>query len=693
MRNDVALRDQPGHPALPFGGGRGPDSDSVDLADVVRTVRRQWRAFFVFLALGVLGALAITLFAPRRYTGKATVLARPAAAGGASLLGRMTGIGDLLGGVGGLGGSSSLETELQLLRSRVLAGEVVDSLKLQFRVREPAGVPPAVLVVGHELARSFKPRRYDFERTADGSYRVRGDSVARTATPGHAVQLDVGSVTLQRDGLPASFALQLFDREDAITRVGKRLEATKSGGEVARVIYTGDDPVTAAAVPNLLVGAYLERRRTVDRGANQRRVEYVAAQVDSTAAELSRAERELRRQQEASGVFDAEVSDATLIESAASLRNQLIQLQVDEASLKQILARAERGELGSRDLAAYPAFIRGSSVSPLATQLSDLEIQRTRLLERRTERDPEVQTLDQSIASVSAAIVAMARSYADATTRQREEMQQRLDSVQRTILALPAANERVGRLQRDVLRLTQLYTALQAQLVEARLGAIGEGGDVRQIDVAAVPKEPSFPQPLLTMGLGTAGGLVVGIIAALFVGWFGRWLRDPWEVERVTGITAERFRPDVPLLVGGGAAPRTVLVVPLDERARARAVAEGLARTAATRSHSVTLLDLSGSDASASGNGSAPAVIATTRNIDELEQQNHTTVVQLPSLTSDTALAALREDRPVLLVAPPGPVDRNRLAAAVDTLRRLRVPCAGIVMSDGDRRARQRPLS
>jgi Mrp family chromosome partitioning ATPase len=76
-----------------------------------------------------------------------------------------------------------------------------------------------------------------------------------------------------------------------------------------------------------------------------------------------------------------------------------------------------------------------------------------------------------------------------------------------------------------------------------------------------------------------------------------------------------------------------------------------------------------------------------------MEQQNGMTVVQLPALTSDATIAALREDRPVLLVAAPGPVDRSRLAAAVDTLRRLHVPCAGIVMSDGERRVRARPIA
>jgi hypothetical protein len=248
---------------------------------------------------------------------------------------------------------------------------------------------------------------------------------------------------------------------------------------------------------------------------------------------------------------------------------------------------------------------------------------------------------------------------------------------------LPAAAERGGRLQRDVLRLSQIYTALEAQLVEARLAAIGEGGDLRQVDVAVPARHPAFPRPFLTMGLGTAGGLLTGLVAALFLGWFGRWLRDPVEIERAIGISAQRFESEGPLLVSAAPTTRSVLVVPLSAQADTATVAERLARTARQRSISAAVVDLASNHA---GNGSQPLDPARVGTLlDELEQANGTAIVQLPGLMSDVTMAALRDTRPVVLVAPPGPVDRMRLAQAVDTLRRMQVPCAGVVISDPPR--------
>jgi uncharacterized protein involved in exopolysaccharide biosynthesis len=658
-------------------------TDTIDVADVVRTMRRQWRAVLGFLFVGILSAAAGVLFAPRRFDGQATLLARPGSASGGSISGRVTGLGELLGGLGGLGAAGSLETELQVLRSRALAGQVVDSLQLQFVVREPAGRAPLSLVAASALPGSFAPRKYVVERTAGGSYRATSDGKSYDLVPGRSGSVGIGEVTLQPGPLPERFVVRILDREDATDRVGRRLTATKAGGDIAKIVYRGDDSLTAAAAANSVVKFYLDRRKTTDRGTNQRRVEYVTTQLDSVGSELARTESELRRYQESSRVMDAEVVGKVELEASALLRQALTQLQVDEGAIKQLLAQADGGRIASRDLAAYPSFLRSSSVSPLVNQLSELEAKRILLLERRTERDPEVKALDQTMRMLETNIIEMGRSYAAAITRQREQTQARVDSSQRALLALPAAAERGGRLQRDVIRLTQIYTALGAQLVEARLGAIGEGGEARVIDVAVPARNPAFPQPLLTMGIGTAAGLLCGLIAALFVGWFGRWLRDPVEIERAIGVRAQRILPDTPLFLMGTGNARSLLVVPLDQRAYAGAatVAERLARTARQRALQATVLDMSSSHLAGNGKPTAePTGVGSV--IDQLEQDNVITIVQLPELSSEVTVAALRETRPVLLVAPPGPVDRSRLAHAVDTLRRLEIPCAGVVISD-----------
>jgi uncharacterized protein involved in exopolysaccharide biosynthesis len=679
---------------LPSGTSGIAASDSIEIAEVVRTIRRGWRVVLGCTTFGVVAAVAVLLFAPRIYQGKASVLVRASTDAGSSLLSRIGGVGDLLGsGAASLGiGKAAIETEIQVLNSQVLAGRVIDSLQLQARVMDPSDMPASALLMSSSFPNAFAPRRFRFEKTAGGRYRVTGNGFTGELTQGVSGTIPVGNVTLAMGELPASFELKLYDREDATDRLQKWLDVGKAGGDVAKITYKGDDGATAQAVPNALVAMYMERRRTVDRGTNQKRVEYLTEQVATTGAELGVAERALRRQQESSGVLDPQVFGRVGLEQAAELRKSLIEVQVEEGAITQLLAQANAGGLSLRSLAAYPAFLRGASLNALIGQLSELESKRSTLLERRTDQDPEVMALSQSVKSIEAQFVPMATTYAAALTRQRMDLTKQLDSMQTAMLSVPAAAETGGHLQRDVIRLSQIYAALQAQLVAARLAAIDEGGDVRQLDVAIVPRKPWFPRPWLTLGGGVAVGLFAGLIAALALSWFGRWVRGPVEIERATGIPAQRLQVGAPLLLGAGSAlSRTLLVIPIEDRARAAGgvVAQRLLRTATSRSVDATILDLS-ADAlrpglNGRGNGAEPASAGgVSAAIEDLEKRYGMVVVQLPGLSSDATAAALREGRPVLLVAPADRVDRARLLVAVETLRRLNIPCAGIVVGGGD---------
>ena len=54
-----------------------------------------------------------------------------------------------------------------------------------------------------------------------------------------------------------------------------------------------------------------------------------------------------------------------------------------------------------------------------------------------------------------------------------------------------------------------------SQLLEARLAAISEGGDVRLIDEAVAPRKVAFPRPSITFAICIVLGLALGISAAL----------------------------------------------------------------------------------------------------------------------------------------------------------------------------------
>jgi len=370
------------------------------------------------------------------------------------------------------------------------------------------------------------------------------------------------------------------------------------------------------------------------------------------------------------------------------VRKDLGILDVERGALQQLLAQIASGRVSPRELAAYPSFLKSPAINELLTQLTQLETQRTLLLERRRENDDSVMALSRSIAAIDTQLTTLGGAYRSSLDRQRTDLTSQLDTISTVLGTFPGTMESSGRLVRRVVQLTQHHTALQAQLVEARLAAIGEGGDVRQLDAATPPKEVAFPRPITTLGLGVGGGAFLGLIFALLAGLMGRWIDDPQAIERTTGVPALRMDGGVPLLMSGQPVSNTLLLVPLDGRTSTAGVAERLARTALARALEPTVLDLSRQSLSAAsgngaGNGHDGAALLTDvgSTIRRLEGEFQTVIVRLPGLASDETAAALNHERPVLLVAPPGRVDRRSLLGAIQTLRRLDVPCAGVVVN------------
>jgi hypothetical protein len=80
-------------------------------------------------------------------------------------------------------------------------------------------------------------------------------------------------------------------------------------------------------VPNAVVAVYLDLRRTLDRGLNQRRYEFMAAQADTAARQLALAEDALRREQEATGVMDPEAVGKSGLEAIQNVRTVYVGLE------------------------------------------------------------------------------------------------------------------------------------------------------------------------------------------------------------------------------------------------------------------------------------------------------------------------------------------------------------------------------
>ena len=395
----------------------------------------------------------------------------------------------------------------------------------------------------------------------------------------------------------------------------------------------------------LLISLYLRERKTIDKGVNQRRFEFLTIQADSLNRQLLAAQHDLRKQQEASGVLDPEISGKAILEADFKLREQLESVIVEQVALNDLIPQVASGKIDARRLAAYPSFLKSPGINELLSQLGRLEGERAGLLQQRTETEPNVAGRTAAIKVIEAQLLPLANTYASSLAKQRTELERMRDSLDAQLGSLPGAAESGLTLQRDVKRLSATELAVQAQRVEARLAAIGEGGDARQVDIAEPMKKPAFPTPAISYGVGGGAGLVIGIIAALMAAFMGRTIKTPDEAERAAGVAASWARDRSALLVAHDGTFKKVLVTPIGPDANASAVARILSATESQRDHAME--------------------VAAIGPLDAVENA-----------------AQLGAGKAVLFAAKAGKLERRTLIDAVNALRRAGVPCAGLALHE-----------
>lgn len=446
-------------------------SQDLEFDDLLGALGGGWRRLLVGVAIGAMVAAVVVVAWPPRFEGRLSVLVRTAPSTSSMLRGQLGGLADLAGGSLRVGAEAGeMATEIGLLRSRALLGQVVDSLRLQVRAGR---TPPVMLSAVDVPSGRFSPR----------GVRVEGRR------------------------------LRVVDREDAIDDLDRRLTVEEAGGDLIELRLSARDSLTAAAALNLLAARYMTERRSFDRGTNQRRVDFLDRQVDSVRRALSVATATLRRVQEQSGVLAVELSGQARAQQEVALEQELATLDAEGEALDTLLA--EVASRDSRRVAGFPALLRSPAVNEIVGQMAMLEVQRDTLLAELTPTAPRIRAIDDAVDGLRDQLVPLARTYAEAITRQRVILSERMQRLREGNPDVARAGEALVNAEAEVKALSTLLLGISSQRLDARLAAIGEGGVVRVVDAAVTPRRPRFPRPMPVLAVGMLVGLGLGIVSAL----------------------------------------------------------------------------------------------------------------------------------------------------------------------------------
>ena len=415
--------------------------------------------------------------------------------------------GNTLAGLGELsdmlGSTPEAVTEIELLKSRAVIGQAVDNLKLDIIV-EPHYFP----IVGRWMARRYEP-----ETKGEIASPLLGfDSFAWGGENVDIFQLDVPSSYLSKPlelVAGANNTYTLYNDDGEILLQGAVGEQVSSSGFTMQVKTLNARPETRFDVIkqrklNTIID-YQQQLGAAERGKDSGIIS-LSMQHDNPQYAISILDEVSRlyvRQ-------NVERNSAEAAQSLEFLREQLPQVRKELERYEQALNEYQTSTK-SVDITIETQAILDQIVE-LDTLISEQNLKRAEMERRFTRQHPSYQALLDQMEQLK---------------RQKAELTSKVES-------LPATQQELLRLTRDVAVTTEVYTTMLNSTQELDVLRAGTVGNVRVIDTADVNvEEPVKPKKALIAIIATLLGGFIGVALVLVRKALNRGIEDPDVIEQL----------------------------------------------------------------------------------------------------------------------------------------------------------------
>jgi len=404
-------------------------------------------------------------------------------------------------------------TEIDILQSRALAGQVVDALALD-------GDPEFNL----DLAPSILPE--PLAALWNSLWMVLFDDIRKDA---HALTVE---------------------------RVQKRLWA-KSGADsyAIRVGFESESAKKAALIANTFADLYIRGQREAKLAEMHVATDWIARQIDELRSQVAHdtAETVTFRRRNNLAPVDTREQGGMAAQQMVAINTELAQVQRDRADAEAALAQARKAlKVGGATMTAL-TFVEDSSY------LQEVRKEEARLLGKIAEmstgyRDnsPAISALKGQLATlrreidreIAGEVEMLANKAAQAKARE-DALKGRLEQINEGSSASDTAMSELETRQRVILAKNTLLDSFLARYAELTDRAEIEVSDARIASRAVAPAKASFPKPALFLAVAFCGSLGLSVSLAFLLERMKSGFRSTREIREALGLPTLGIIPAV----------------------------------------------------------------------------------------------------------------------------------------------------
>ncbi|MEM7585195.1 MAG: polysaccharide biosynthesis tyrosine autokinase [Acidobacteriota bacterium] len=311
--------------------------------------------------------------------------------------------------------------------------------------------------------------------------------------------------------------------------------------------YQSHDPQLAADISNTLAEEFIEQHLESKFEATTRATDFLDKQLDELKIKVEESEEALVKYAQAKNIVNLNERETINRKKLADLSDELTRAESD-----LILKTTRYEAANAASISAFPEALKNSQIRSLEERLAQNERDLAGLSSRYGEQWPAVKELRRQIEEAKSQLAAQKRQALGAAASEYRLARERRDKLQAALAQQRQIVDRLNEdsiqyryLKRDTDSNKELYDGLLQRLKEAGVAAGLKSSNIRIADRAVVPRAASSPRKGRSMVLALVLGLLLGTVAIFLAEMLDNTIKSTEEVVHQLGLPALGIIPSL----------------------------------------------------------------------------------------------------------------------------------------------------
>ncbi len=314
------------------------------------------------------------------------------------------------------------------------------------------------------------------------------------------------------------------DKNSAINAIQQNLSVfpVAKNGSVIKIIYQDTVAKRAKDFVDALVDSYMSKSVNKNTTEASQALSFINAQLEKVKAKLKRSAIKLENYKEENNLMNIDSESDVTIKQLSKYRAELSDVKIKENAFQSLYDEFRKGNYGAVSSLAkdYPV---------LETLLSDFQrakLEKISLLSKFTPAHPDVQKANEKIDDIKMALESAIESINDGLREKRKALEDTLYTRETKLSKLPEKERDLADLKRTYEVNQKTYQFLLEKQSEMSITKAAKVSGNRVLDRAIIPKKPIKPNKPMILVLSTLLGLIFSSLLVLLRNMFDNKLKS-----------------------------------------------------------------------------------------------------------------------------------------------------------------------